>query len=544
MDKNMKQVKIIFVGLISVMCLNANAHSSLHKLSTLYTIGGTYDTMSQRPTSHSSCLRDGGDQSRWVIKNPHAILDFSQVQSLQIVERALGVELSETINAGPFSVSDAYSYGSASQNTDYSLNINYAYQYAGTAEFNDNNLIEGEDSLTKEAEDLLHKSPTEFRQMCGDGFVANLDAGASVLFHLTLKFDSAIEKNYYTDSFERVGGLESILAKIVANPNNVHYHLTASGIQLGGNPSLLENVFIHNGGSVGDDGYPVLDCGTGGNNNCVQLINDLLHYVIEVPQQMQTASDYFLSNPVVSKWNSVGIYPGETDVNPSTLNAMQQITHQYYEDAGNLSLLNDYQNMLSVKGVMSSGMAQDLSDNISRYNRIMYMYHNSQMHLMDCFNGYVSTSCQLIRDNIFAERIRLLNKYDYLVEYIKLNQYYIDLPISKDRVARCGIYPLSEEVNGLYFVNCNGQISSDMDDGKDLKVKIFRDKINTMSIRNLNYSYKMGDGSINTFSYQINTPLINNALDQHLFLGEFLVNALYNGVSSQFINKLMVLQLR
>jgi hypothetical protein len=200
--------------------------------------------------------------------------------------------------------------------------------------------------------------------------------------------------------------------------------------------------------------------------------------------------------------------------------------------------------MLSVKGVMSSGMAQDLSDNISRYNRIMYMYHNSQMHLMDCFNGYVSTSCQLIRDNIFAERIRLLNKYDYLVEYIKLNQYYIDLPISKDRVARCGIYPLSEEVNGLYFVNCNGQISSDMDDGKDLKVKIFRDKINTMSIRNLNYSYKMGDGSINTFSYQINTPLINNALDQHLFLGEFLVNALYNGVSSQFINKLMVLQLR
>ena len=270
----MQKIKLLSFGLFAVILFGCDSNVGNNATSTnianktlqstqklanlkgtagLFTIGGTYDTMSSHPTPTTTCLRDGANPSNWIIKNPKASLDFSQSQSLQTIERALGIDYSETINAGPFSANTAFKYGYSAQDTDYALNINYVYQYAGTAMFNHATLVQGESSLVPQAVALLHSSPADFRQMCGDGYVSALDAGVSLLFHLTLKFDSLVEKNYYSDSFDKVAGLESILAKIMSNQSGIHYSLIASGLQLGGAPQLLNNIFIQNGGSL--NGY-------------------------------------------------------------------------------------------------------------------------------------------------------------------------------------------------------------------------------------------------------------------------------------------------
>ena len=65
-------------------------------------------------------------------------------------------------------------------------------------------------------------------------------------------------------------------------------------------------------------------------------------YVQKVPSQLHNTTDYNLINPLASKWHSIGIEPGHTEINQQTLNAMQQLTLQYYIDEKHLNLLNNY----------------------------------------------------------------------------------------------------------------------------------------------------------------------------------------------------------
>ncbi len=515
--------------------LFANTQSS----SSIYSVGGTYDTMSSNPTATTTCFRDGGDPTKWRIVNPKANLDFSQSQSLQTIERALGVDYSETINAGPFSASIAFNYGYASQDTNYSLNINYVYQYAGTAMFKDNALIQGESVLTPDAQAFLHSSPTDFRRMCGDGFVASLDAGSSVLFHLTLKFDSNIEKNAYSDSFDKIGGLDSVLSKIMTNPGGIHYSLSASGLQLGGDPTLLNQIFIQNGGKVGADGYPTLDCGTGSNNNsCVNLISQLMTYVQKIPDELRSVTDYNLINPVVSNWSSIGIDPGHTEINPQTLTAMQQLTLQYYADASSLTLLKNYQNMLINKNVNTVDMLQELSKNVQDYTDLMNMYRDPQIHFADCFNGFVSTSCLSIHDKAFDSRQKILSTSTDISKYINNNQYTIELPVTKDRTKKCGLSPVTSESSGLYLVNCDGQVSANLN--PDAGLRVTHTSNDGLLISNLHYVFTDKDSGVNTFNVRSDNPFLVDAIDNYSYFGSFPVDAVFNEVPMQFMSSIWV----
>lgn len=502
----------------------------------LYHLGGSYDTMSNHPTSTFSCLNIANDPSKVIVLNPHAGLEFTQEQSLQQVLRASGVDFHLHVDLGITSYDTAYKYAKSSQSDDYNLNINYIYQYTGIATFKENSLLTGESELTTAARDLLHTSPQGFRQMCGDNFVGQADAGASVLISLKLHFDSTVDKNYYDDNLRKIGGLQNVLDIIHNNPGGVHYSLTASGLQVGGNPDLLSQLFVKYGGTINSDGYPILNCGnnTQGSTACVDLVNQVIGYATSLKDQLKTPTDYYFTNPTLASWPSIGIYPGSVAIDPKITQAMQDLNQHYQMDYDNNEFINNYYSMLSSKGVLSNSLAASLNQLITKYKSVIMLYKNPDYHVNDCFDGFVSSSCVDIHDNFLRARDGVLNdqNLNQLLDYLKKNQYQANLFINPNFKAYslCLLSPISDEQNADFMVNCNGQVSRGTTDAP-----IRLQKINggqNLQISNLEYAYKSSASTTN-FSYLFSQPLPQDSFFSDVYAGDPLIKALSAGVTQQ-----------
>lgn len=510
-------------------------HLKSNGLQLPYTMGGTYDSMSGHPTVTLSCLNAGMDSNAIKISNPQASLNFTEEQSFEQVLNALGINIAVTIGWGPFSVTDTYHYAKSSQDDAFTLNLNYIYKYAGTAEFKNNTLVQGESALTSEALGVFN-SPTQFRTMCGDRFVSQMDAGATVLFRLKLKFNSAEEKNYFTTSFTQIHGLSGVLTLIMANPNKVNFNLEASGMQVGGVPSQFNSMFAAAGG-IESNGYMTVNCGNQTNTpTCVKLINNVLSYTQSISGQLSNPGNFYLSNPTLSAWSEIGVYPGGVTPNPQALAAMQALTRLYNTDQDTYKFIKEYTNMLESESFLSSSMSSDLHNLAAMYEQILFMYMTSSPPIMDCYDGFISDDCITVHDNIVAQRQQILNDYPSLLDklsYIESNEYIASLLINpaNNTSAICGLYPITGSSSALFLINCNGQVSGSFTPATG--TSITPGLGNSLQINNLNYTYTDQLDSVqptNQFSYQISQPLFIDGFYQNTYLGS--ANVLVNNVET------------
>lgn len=500
-----------------------------------YKVGGTFDTMSNSPTNTSTCINAAKNESDLTLLNPHASLDFSQSQSLQQVQRALGTDFKIHIDVGVTSIDAAYHYAKSSQDNEYTLNVNYIYQYSGTDTFKNGVLKNGESELTPEARSIVNSSPEAFRKMCGDKYIDALDAGTSVLMRISLRFASSIEKNYFTDNMEKIGDLQNVLDIIRTNPKSVNFTLTSYGIQVGGNPDELNQLFLKNGGYINDSGYPELRCGssTSINPKCVDLINQVINYASAVQTQLNKPSDYYLTNPVLGSWNSIGISPGEVELNPDIMKAMQTINKLYNQDNDNNNFINNYYQMLSDKKTLSINMDQKMSVLKNKYKQVMKLYQNPDYHIVDCFNGFVSTSCINIKDELINTRSNLLNDKDTndFLTYLKSNQYLIEIPISTalNDKTDCILSPISNIESGQFMINCDGQISLGE---SNQPIVIKKSNLYTVSIKNLSFKYLPFNSTVpTTFIYSFNEPLEMDSFYENMYSGDSLLNVIDSNMS-------------
>lgn len=481
-----------------------------------YTLGGTYDSMSGYPTSTTSCLAAASSlPGAMIISDPSATMDFSQTQSLSEVEKALGVSVSITIGWGAFAVHTGYSYARSSQDDAYTLNINYVYRYAGTAEFNPMYSIQGESALTNIAQNVLY-SPTQFRTMCGDGFVSSLEAGASVLFRLTLTFNSWVDRDSFVSTLQPLGGLQNVLAIIEQNPGNISYNLSAAGMQVGGDPQAFNQIFSENGGGTGVDGYEVLQCGTGAEpgvvgSKCVGLVDDLLGYVSLIAGQLNN-STYYLSNPTITTWNQAGIYPGDVNPNPAVLSAMESVTNNYNQVVNNYNFAQHYLSALeSVPLLLSESMSSNLQSLVNLYGYAQTIFTDPSNNVMDCYNGFVSTDCINVNQNLQNLLLGILGpessvNYQWsLLNYLQNNQYATKLLTnyneSTTSTTSCGLFPISDWNENIYSVNCEGesQIAGNLSGNNVITVV---PQGNTLMVTNL-YNYANG----HRYTYSFSAPL-------------------------------------
>lgn len=354
-------------------------------------------------------------------------------------------------------------------------------------------VIQGESALTSQAQ-LALASPTAFRQMCGDNFVTQLDAGASVLFRLTLTFDSSVEKNYFDDQLQQIGGLENVLAIIKQNSlPNIHYSLSADGMQVGGNPQLLNNLFLQYGGAINSDGYATLNCGSGTNisANCVNLVNQVVNYAQTLKSQLNSPADYYLSNPVISSYNNIGIYSGAVNPDPAIIQAMESVTSSYSNLVSTNQFIQNYQNALADEGLLSSSLQSDLQQLAILYQNAVAVYLDPANSVMDCYNGFVSDECLNIYANLNFQMGQIFNNPSLLSElnYLRTQQYLVRLPISNDinQTVICSIYPLASATNNNYAVNCDGSVSGSL---TALPIQFSENTADyNLTVNNLHYNY-------------------------------------------------------
>jgi hypothetical protein len=482
----------------------------------IFTLGGTYDSMSNHPTSNISCINVASDSSKMQIIEPQATLNFTTTASSSAVKNALGIEIAAQVGWGPFSAGTSYHYANTSQDDDYTLNLNYVYQYAGQYVFKDGDLMQGIDALTPEAKQLVENGQwVAFRQMCGDEFVDQMNAGACVLMKLSLSFNSHAEKNSFDNSMTQAIGLSDVISQIEHNASGINYHLQVSGIQVGGNPELLNQLFIKYHGKIGNDGYPVLDCGPSDNinSNCVGMINEVIGYASSVSNQLTDISSYYFYSPVAETWDKLAIFPGPANPDPAILQAMNDLSLQYVNDQANLIFLNHYYPILESANLLSADMKNSLSNLISNYTDVLSIYTDPQNQIMNCYSGYVSSQCSTIRDNIFSTRTNILSdpKLNQLLDYIKNNIYLASLwrfdspqPSAK---AICTLMPISDASTHLFLTDCDGQVSGtlDLNNGTSIIYDPLKDVLN---VTNLSYSYYITPQEKLSFTYFTPQPLM------------------------------------
>lgn len=496
--QNMLRFLILISGL-AACCYADNSNQSI------YTLGGTYDSSSAHPTNIASCLKWGNDWlANTIINNPRASLNFNQVQNSEAVQNALGVDMNSQIDVGAFTVNIPYHYAKTVIDDSYTLNLSYVYKYAGTAGAKSSTQQQGEEVLENWAQEKLHSSPTEFRKMCGDGFVAEMDAGISIVFNVALKFQSSVEKDYFDSKFRSTKGLQNILNEIKTTVPNIHFIMEATGVQVGGKPEKFNQLFINNHGTISPEGYGILSCS---NANCADMINQVIDYVQTTSDQLNNLSDYFYSNPTIGKWKTIGIDPGHTEVDENAFSAMRQITKQYYEDEDLLRFINYYTNMLSAKNLLLTSMADNLNLLKQTYSNILTeVYKNPAMQVSDCFNGYISTTCISIRDNVIAKRNALLNNeyLNALLDYLVNHQYMTKLMIDNRNTTNCLFSPISPAGVDLYMLNCDGQIAGTLNSSDGIKINIYKANF---TISSFSYKY-LKDNVGSTFSYSFPQPFL------------------------------------
>jgi hypothetical protein len=289
------------------------------------------------------------------------------------------------------------------------------------------------EALTPEAATLEENSPTKFRTMCGNEFVEQINAGATLGVRLTLSFNSHTDQERFSSDMKADLGLANISAAIqqAAANSNVHVTMTLSALQLGGQPEKLNDLF---GKPDSSGNYPFLQCETSGqqgSNACNLMISNIIAYAQTMQNQLTNTDGslnlerLYYSNPTLTPYANLGItMQGAPDPSPEILQAMQQLTAQYDKAVYDYNFASHYLNVLS--GKLDSPTKRDLADAAQRlHNQIANVYLQSAYNLVDCYRGYVSTQCLTIRDNVQkgVANYALQGQEADLIDYLETNSY-------------------------------------------------------------------------------------------------------------------------
>ncbi len=458
---------------------NKNSKKPLGDSLYLMRMGSGIDSVTQTATSGQSCLVNASNQDNIYIGNPTAMVNFDHEQSMTSLQSALNVNVTGQYGGDRFGGSISAQFANSSKDTNYTTNLLYLYQYAGKAVFKDGSLGQGLDALTPYAAELEVDHPTDFRTMCGDEFVEQMDAGSVLAVKLALNFNSHSDQEQFMAQLNGDIGLANISAAIqqAASSSNVHVEMILSALQQGGQPEKLNELF----GEPDDAGiYPFLQCetqdGEAGMNACNLMISDIIAYAQTMEDQLTNEdgsinlNNLYYTNPSFTKYANLGIPTnGAPDPSQEVLNAMEQMTSDYDKAVYDYNFASHYLDSLSDK--LDSPTKENLRDAAQRLsNQINNVYLQPAYDVMDCYKGYVSEQCVSIYNNVEHALIpyELSSQELNLISYLETNSYEAniinyygdDTPSSTDYKVTgyaCTFAPVSSPNAANYAIYCDGK---------------------------------------------------------------------------------------
>lgn len=386
------------------------------------------------------------------------------------MERNLDIDVGGEFGGGRFSASAAAQFANSSKSDQYHTNILYLFKYAGTASFKNGSLKQGDEALTPVAQSFVHSNQIRFREMCGDSYVEQMDAGGVLAVRLTLSFNSHADKEKLRTELGADFGLGNIAGEIKKAAENKHVHVgfSLSAIQLGGEPQKLNELF---GSHSSTGNYPFIDCGDiqGHNNDaCNKMITSIIDYSQTINQQLTTADNklkldnLYYTNPVVSNYKTLGIVVGAPDPSNEVFQAMHDLTKNYDKTLYDYTFVNHY----LTTNYLNSKLDVATKNSLTTARKLLAaqlnnVYLSPVYGVLNCYKGYVSDKCIEIKSHVDAglKNYALDDTALTLMDYLEKTSYsanlysYIDNGLKK---SNCTLSPVSAPNKRYYILNCDG----------------------------------------------------------------------------------------
>lgn len=488
-------------------------------------MGDAYDSSSDTGTSGQSCLKASEDNNNLIIANPEAIITFEQQQGFSSLQNNLGVNVNGSYGGDRFNLSASAMFAKASQDNSYTTNIVYLYKYSGKSIFKQGSIRRGEDALVDDIKPLVHKDII-FRNICGDSFVEQMDAGALLGVRLTLAFNSHMDKQKFSANMAAKVGLADVAAAIqqAATNSDVHINFSLSAIQKGGQPQNLNDIF----GKVDESGdYPFVKCGSISGtdpNGCKKTINAIIDYSKSMKEQLSNPDgslkfdNLYYSNPTTKKYADIGIEVGAPDPSEELFAAMESLTTAYDKAVYDRTFISHYRDILLDK------MDNDTNESMKHaeeqlINQLDRVYLSPTYKLFSCYRGYISENCLKIKNNVerAIKKFALEDNEKELINYLETNSYATNLyqyyhesedvnEYYKISPNICFLAPVSAPIVADYVLNCNGRWIDTASKPINIMEKSFGSKGSVLEVKNLKYYSK--NGAINPIKEDISTRII------------------------------------
>ncbi|HMT02415.1 MAG TPA: hypothetical protein PKD00_03780 [Burkholderiales bacterium] len=440
----------------------------------LMKMGSGINSITKKTTSAQSCLINATNEKNIYIANPKAMIIFNQTQDLSVLQQNLGVDINGRYGADRFTASMEAEFVNASKDNNYTTNVIYLYKYTGKSSFVDGSLNESDAALTPATRDMVHNDQNLFLQRCGDNYVEQMDAGATLGITISLSFNSHSDQEKFKAKFDATVGLASIGASIrqAAQNSNVHVKFSLSALQLGGEPQKLNDIFKSDNGK-----YPFLDCGSIGSQNeneCNKMMAGIIDYAKTFKDQLSNPDgsiklrNLYYTNPVISPYTSLGIKIGSINPSPATLKAMEDLTTNYDKAKSDYIFATHY--LKALRDLLDTPTNNSLTHAVEQLdNQINAVYLHPSYNVVNCYRYSVSDQCITIKENVDAgiKRYALKEIEIQLLSYLQNNSYAVDLltynggnvtdPASYQKVQGCIMAPISASNYYKYALSCDGK---------------------------------------------------------------------------------------
>ena len=437
-----------------------------------------YTKTSSIPSAHS-CFKIAANLQDYVeYRNTEQQIKFSLIKSSKELGDSLGVDINGDYSGGKFSVSAKGKFANSTVNTTNTTNIVFMAQSYSLAQIKEGVITRDPtkdltaSALTDWNASMRDSKPlpadiNPFIKACGDKYISQVHAGATVLLDIKISFNSVEAKEKLEAEVKGQAGAVTVAGALdmIKNSKTSGSQIEISLLQLGGKPFELAKVL----GQKGEDGYfPFQNCGTK-DGACEKLVADVTNYVQNdlKSQVFDSNSQLILQNlylysPTKEEYNFVSQYNPELEEKVNQ--AMMSLAETYNKLIDNL--LSNSIMMSRLKGVGDGSLLTMLENAQHKFvNQYGYLM-NSGSGFISCFKSVPSEKCIKVDENIKSKfagsDYALTSEESDEFNYAKDTNYKTMLIVPQtfgslgtNYSAQCSLLPLSAKAFGHeFYVSC------------------------------------------------------------------------------------------
>jgi hypothetical protein len=269
---------------------------------------------------------------------PSNDIGFSSAVSFEDIQKALNINVQESVGIGMFSESASATYAQQIEETQYSLSFHYFEKiYMPSQSWTPLNISVG--ALTYYGQQVYQLEPENFRLVCGDQIVTSVNTGVSFYATMSVTFSSYSQKQtFQANAGTSFGDIVSVSAAVqtMVSQYDLSGEVSVYGFQQGGNPSLLPQIFAKNAG-----GYYVTSCSLQDLQACQDTINGVLDYATSnLPNQTIPGSGVQLDFTLNDVSTILLLNTGNTTITPQVETARQWLGDSYQNQTAQLTFVS------------------------------------------------------------------------------------------------------------------------------------------------------------------------------------------------------------